>query len=125
MKAINKITETIIGSAIAVHKTLGPGLLESAYEACLAFELADRGLSVERQKALPVLYRDVKLDCGYRLDLLVEEKVIVELKSIDRLLPIHGAQLLSYLKLSNCKVGLLINFNVKILKNGLHRIIND
>ena len=125
MKAINKITETIIGSAIAVHKSLGPGLLESAYEACLAFELADRGLSVERQKALPVIYRDVKLDCGYRLDLLVEEKVIVELKSIDRLLPIHSAQLLSYLKLSKCNVGLLINFNVKILKSGLRRIIND
>jgi GxxExxY protein len=125
MKAINKITETIIGSAIAVHKSLGPGLLESAYEACLAFELADRGLFVERQKALPVIYRDVKLDCGYRLDLLVEEKVIVELKAIDRLLPIHSAQLLSYLKLSDCKVGLLINFNVKILKSGLRRIIND
>ena len=125
MKAINKITETIIGSAIAVHKSIGPGLLESAYEACLAFELADRGLSVERQKALPVIYRDVKLDCGYRLDLLVEEKVIVELKAIDKLLPIHSAQLLSYLKLSGCKVGLLINFNVKILKSGLRRIIND
>ena len=125
MKSINKITETIIGSAIAVHKSLGPGLLESAYEACLAFEMADRGLSVERQKALPVVYRDVKLDCGYRIDLLVEEKVIVELKAIDRLLPIHSAQLLSYLKLSACKVGLLINFNVKILKSGLCRIIND
>lgn len=125
MKAINKTTETIIGSAIAVHKSLGPGLLESAYEACLAFELADRGLSVERQKALPVTYRGVKLDGGYRLDLLVDEKVIVELKAIDRLLPIHSAQLLSYLKLSDCKVGLLINFNVKILKNGLRRIIND
>lgn len=125
MKVINEITEIIIGSAIAVHKSLGPGLLESAYEACLAFELADRGLSVERQKALPVVYRDVKLDCGYRLDLLVEERVIIELKAIDRLLPIHSAQLLSYLKLSECKVGLLINFNVKILKNGLRRIIND
>jgi len=99
--------------------------LESAYEACLAFELADRGLSVERQKALPVIYRDVKLDCGYRLDLLVEEKVIIELKAIDRLLPIHSAQLLSYLKLSDCKVGLLINFNVRILKDGLRRIINS
>ena len=100
-------------------------MLESAYEACLAFELADRGLSVERQKALPVIYRDVKLDCGYRLDLLVEEKVIIELKAIDRLLPIHSAQLLSYLKLSDCKVGLLINFNVRILKDGLRRIINS
>jgi GxxExxY protein len=123
MKAINKITEIIIGSAIAVHKSLGPGLLESTYEACLVFELADRGVSVERQKALPVIYRDVKLDCGYRIDLLVEEKVIVELKAIDRLLPIHSAQLLSYLKLSDCKVGLLINFNFKILKSGLRRLL--
>ena len=125
IKAINKITEAIIGSAISVHKSLGPGLLESAYEACLAFELADCGLSVERQKALPVVYRNVKLDCGYRLDLLVENEVIVEIKAIDRLLPIHSAQLLSYLKLSGCKVGLLINFNVKILKNGIRRLINN
>ncbi len=125
MKILNKITDTIIGSAIAVHRELGPGLLESAYEACLAFELADRGLSVERQKGLPVIYRDVKLDCGYRIDLLVEEKVIVELKAVERVEPIHTAQLLSYLKLSGCKLGLLINFNVKVLKNGIRRLIND
>ena len=124
MKIINKITDTIIGSAIDVHRELGPGLLETAYEACLAFELADRGLSIERQKALPIVYRDVRLDCGYRLDLLVENKVIVELKAVERVEPIHTAQLLSYLKLSGCKLGLLINFNVKVLKNGIRRIIN-
>jgi len=125
MKILNEITDTIIGSAIAVHRELGPGLLESAYEVCLAFELADRGLSVERQKALPVVYRNVKLDCGYRIDLLVEEKVIIELKAVERVEPIHTAQILSYLKLSGCKLGLLINFNVKVLKNGIRRLIND
>ena len=119
----NKITEKIIASAIAVHRELGPGLLESAYEACLAFELAERGLLVERQKAPPVLYRDVKLDCGYRLDLLVEGKIIVELKAVERIEPIHQAQILSYLRLSGCKVGLLINFNVKVLKTGIRRFV--
>ncbi|MEA1871309.1 MAG: GxxExxY protein [Candidatus Bipolaricaulota bacterium] len=119
------ITESIIGAAIEVHRALGPGLLESAYEACLAFELAQRGLGVERQKTLPVVYRGVKLDCGYRLDLLVEEKVIVEVKVVDHLGSIHQAQLLSYLKLSGCKVGLLINFNVKVLKDGIRRVVND
>ncbi|HUV50271.1 MAG TPA: GxxExxY protein [Anaerolineae bacterium] len=125
MKKINDITETIIGSAMSVHRELGPGLLESAYEACLAYDIAKSGLSVERQKELPVKYRNVKLDCGYRIDLLVENKVIVEIKAIDKLAPIHTAQLLSYLKLSGCKVGLLINFNVKILKDGIRRLIND
>ncbi len=125
MKKINEITETIIGSAISVHRELGPGLLESAYEACLAYDIAKSGLSVERQKELPVKYRNVKLDCGYRIDLLVENKVIVEIKAIDKLAPIHTAQLLSYLKLSGCKVGLLINFNVKVLKDGIRRLIND
>jgi len=119
----NRITQTILGGALSVHKALGPGLLESAYEACLAFELAERGLSVERQKALPVRYREVNLDCGYRIDLLVDGKVIVEVKAVDKLNPIHEAQLLSYLKLSNCKVGLLINFNVRILKNGVRRLV--
>jgi GxxExxY protein len=125
MEVINNITETIIGGAIAVHRELGPGLLESTYEACLAYELAKRGLAVERQKELPVKYRGVKLDCGYRIDLLVEEKVIVELKAVERLEPIHIAQVLSYLKLSGCNVGLLINFNVKVLKDGIRRLIND
>ena len=122
---LNRITESIIGAAIDVHRALGPGLLESAYEVCLAFEVAQRGLKVEQQKPLPVVYREVKLDCGYRLDLLVEESVIVEIKAIDSLAPIHQAQLLSYLKLSGCRVGLLINFNVKVLKDGIRRVVND
>ena len=113
---LDRITDKTIGAAIEVHRALGPGLLESAYEACLAYEVADRGLSVERQKSLPVTYRGVELDAGYRLDLLVEGDVIVEIKAIDQLAPIHDAQLLSYLKLSGCSVGLLINFNVKVLK---------
>lgn len=121
---LNRITETVIGSAITVHRELGPGLLESAYEACLVFELADRGLAVERQKALPITYRDVKVDCGYRIDLLVEEAVVVELKAVDTLHAVHTAQLLSYLKLSGCQVGLLINFNVKMLKDGIRRLVN-
>ena len=124
-KNFDKITEMIIGGAIAVHRALGPGLLESAYEACLGYELIDRGLSVERQKALPVKYRGVNLDCGYRIDLLVERIIIIELKAVEKIDPIHKAQLLSYLKLSDCKLGLLINFNVRMLKNGIHRIVLD
>ena len=123
VKELNKITETVIGAAMAVHQELGPGLLESTYEACMVFELADRGLAVEQQKPLPVQYRDVKLDCGYRLDLLVDGRVIVELKAVEKLEPIHEAQLLSYLKLSGCKVGLLINFNVRVLKLGIRRLV--
>ena len=122
---LDQITKSIIGAAIEVHRTLGPGLLESAYEACLAFELAEHDLNIEQQKPLPVVYREVKLDCGYRLDILVQEKIIVEIKTVDSLTPIHKAQLLSYLKLSGCKVGLLINFNVKVLKNGIVRVVNN
>ncbi|MCX5637295.1 MAG: GxxExxY protein [Planctomycetota bacterium] len=122
---LNQITENIISAAIDVHRTLWPGLLESAYEACLAFELAEHGLKVEQQKPLPVVYRQVKLDCGYRLDLLVEEAVIVEVKTVDHIAPIHKAQLLSYLRLSGCKVGLLVNFNVKVLKDGIARMVNN
>jgi GxxExxY protein len=125
VKDLNKITEAIISSAIAVHRELGPGLLESAYEACLTFELIERGFLAERQKALPVTYREVSLDCGYRIDLLVENQVIVELKTVESIAPIHEAQLLSYLKLSGCAVGLLINFNVRVLKNGIRRIVNN
>jgi GxxExxY protein len=121
---LNKITEAIIGAAIDVHRALGPGLLESAYEACLAFELIERGHKVEQQKTLPIFYKGNQLDAGYRLDMVVDDKVIVEIKSIDSFAPIHDAQLLSYLKLSGCKVGLLINFNVKMLKHGIHRIVN-
>jgi len=118
---INKITEKIIGAAIEVHRYLGPGLLESTYEACLVFELELMGLRVERQKSLPVVYKGIQLEQGYRIDLLVEDKVIVELKVVEKVLPVHEAQILSYLKLSGYQVGLLLNFNVKLLKDGIHR----
>ena len=120
---LNKVTSEIIGAAIDVHRVLGPGLLESAYEACLAYELAHRGLNVEQQKPLPVVYKEVYLDAGYRLDLLVNGSVIVELKAVDSLTSLHKAQLMSYLKLSGLKLGLLINFNVQVLRNGIQRVI--
>lgn len=120
---LDRLTEAVIGAAIAVHRELGPGLLESAYEACLAFELTDRGITVERQKECPVVYRGLTIDCGYRLDLLVEGKVIVELKAVEDLHPVHEAQLISYLKLTGCRVGLLINFHERILKQGLRRLV--
>ena len=120
---INKITEKIIGAAIEVHRTLGPGLLESAYEQCLEYELTERGLKVERQIPVPVIYKDLHIEYGYRLDLLVEDQVVVEIKSIEELHPVHEAQLLTYLKFSEKKIGLLINFNVKLLKEGLRRYI--
>jgi GxxExxY protein len=119
----NEITHEIIGAATEVHKRLGPGLLESAYEECLTHELRLRNLSVDRQVALPVVYKKTKLDCGYRLDILVEGRVVVELKSSDRLAPIHEAIILTYLRLSGHKIGLLINFNVAILKDGVRRFI--
>ena len=125
MIELNKITEKIINGAISVHKELGPGLLESAYEACLVYELASQNLKVERQKSLPLRYRGIQLDCGYRLDLLIEESIIMEIKAIEKLEPIHEAQLLSYLKLSKCPVGLLINFNVKVLRDGIRRLVNQ
>jgi GxxExxY protein len=123
--AANEITERIIGACIEIHRQLGPGLLESAYEECLCHELALLGLKFERQKPLPVSYKGVKLDCGYRLDLVVEGQVIVELKTVDEIQPIHEAQLLTYLKLSGVSVGLLINFNVPVLKHGVKRIVNN
>jgi GxxExxY protein len=122
---LNQITDKVIGAAMAVHRALGPGLLESAYEACLAFELAERGLNVERQKALPVVYRGVQIECGYRLDLVVDDVVIVEVKAVERLNAVHEAQLLSYLRLSGHPLGLLINFNVMLLKHGLKRLVNN
>jgi len=122
---LDSITRRIIGAAIEVHRRLGPGLLESAYQTCLVFELRQMGLKIEEQKPLPVVYRDVKLDCGYRLDLVVEDSVVVEIKAVDQLAPIHDAQLLSYLRLSGMRVGLLVNFHVRVLKNGLKRIVND
>jgi GxxExxY protein len=122
---LNAITERIIGAAITVHHELGPGMLESAYEACLAYELLDHGLAIERQKPVPVIYRNQALDCGYRLDLLVENSVIVEVKSVERLERVHAAQLRSYLGFSKCKVGLLLNFNVAWLaKDGIKRVVN-
>jgi GxxExxY protein len=120
----NALTGKIIGAAIEVHRALGPGLLESAYEACLVFELHEKGLLIEKQKPVHLLYKNVKLDSGYRLDLVVEGKVIVEIKSVSAVAAVHEAQLLSYLRLANLQVGLLINFNVKMLKQGIHRIIN-
>ena len=122
---LNNVTSGIIGAAIDVHRALGPGLLESAYEACLAYELIQREMKVEQQKPLPLIYRDVQLDCGYRIDLLVDDAVTLEIKSVGSLAPIHQAQLLSYLKLSGCEVGLLINFNVKLLKQGIVRMVNS
>jgi GxxExxY protein len=119
---ISALTGDIIGAAIEVHKALGPGLLESAYEECLCRELELRGISFKRQQTLPVLYKGLRLDCGYRVDLVVEESVIVELKACDELLAVHQAQLLTYLKLTGLKVGLLINFNVPVLKNGIRRL---
>jgi len=122
---LNAITEQVIGAAIEVHRVLGPGLLESAYSTCLVFELRERGLRVEQERPLPVVYKSVKLDCGYRLDLVVENLVIVEIKAVERLNSVHEAQLLSYLRLCGCRVGLLINFHVSMLKQGVRRIVND
>jgi GxxExxY protein len=120
---LNRISESVIGAAIAVHRELGPGLLESAYEACLEFELRDRGFRIIRQQVLPVHYRGVHVDCGFRIDLVVDDLLIVELKAVDRLLPIHEAQLLTYLCLSGHTIGLLINFNVRVLKEGIKRLV--
>jgi GxxExxY protein len=122
---INTLTEKIIECAIQVHKTLGPGLLESVYEECLCYELKLAGLKFERQKPLPVKYRDKLLECGYRLDIIVENQVILEIKAIEGILPIHHAQLLTYLKLSEIKAGLLINFCVPVLKDGIKRMVNN
>jgi len=121
----NIISEKIIGAAIEVHRVLGPGLLESAYEECLSYELVEAGFKIERQIPLPIIYKEVKLDCGYRLDIVVEDLVIIGLKTVEKLMPIHEAQLLTYLKLTNRKLGLLLNFNVPVLKDGIKRIVNS
>ena len=118
---INQITEKIIGCAIEVHKALGPGLLESAYEECLDFELRNAGLTTKRQVAVPVVYKEVKLECGYRIDILVENTVVIELKTVDAFAPVHEAQILTYMKFAYKNIGLLINFNVTLLKNGIKR----
>jgi GxxExxY protein len=122
---LNDISGKIIEFSIKVHKALGPGMLEGAYEICLMHELVQHGFQVQSQLTLPIIYDGVRLDAGYRIDLLVEESVIVELKAIDRLLPVHEAQLLSYLRMSDLRLGLLINFNVKLLRDGVRRVVNN
>jgi len=122
---INKLSSEVIGAAIEVHKTLGPGLLESAYEECLCHELSLQGLSFERQKPLAVTYKEKLLDCGYRLDIVVEKKIILELKSCEKIEPIHKAQLLTYLRLSGINLGLILNFNVPVMRNGIARVVNN
>jgi GxxExxY protein len=124
-KRLDLLTEKIIGFGINVHRALGPGLLESAYEECLCYELSEAGIGFTRQTHLPVAYKGVKLDCGYRMDVVVSDLVIVEVKTVERLIAIHEAQLLSYLKMSGLRVGLLMNFHVPVLKSGLKRIVNN
>ena len=119
----DRLTEKVIGVAIEVHRHLGPGLLESAYEECLCWELRQAGLPVERQVPLPITYKEINLEVGYRLDLVVQKRLIVELKTVERLLPIHEAQLLTYLRLSGIKTGLLLNFNSALLRNGIKRMV--
>lgn len=121
----NQLSNLIIGMAIEVHKQLGPGLLESAYEQCLAYKLSHAGIIFERQKELPVVYKGISLDCNYRIDIFVDNKVIIEIKAEKLIMPIHEAQLLTYLRLSNIKLGLLLNFNVPVMKQGIKRIVND
>ncbi len=124
MEKLNKLSKDVIGEAIEVHKELGPGLLESAYQACLFYSLTEKGLNVEKEKPMPITYKNIELDCGYRIDLLVERELVVELKAVEELNNIHIAQVMSYLKMSNFRLGLLLNFNVKYLKQGIKRIIN-
>lgn len=121
----NELSRIVFDCALKVHQSLGPGLLESAYEECLFYELKKIGLITEKQKPLPLIYEEVKLDIGYRLDILVENKLIIEIKSVEALNDVHFAQLLTYLKLTNCKLGLLINFNVSLIKNGIKRVVNN
>ncbi len=122
---INQLSSKIIGAAIQVHKALGPGLLESAYEECICYELSYQGFSFERQKPLAINYKGIKLDCGYRLDTVVENTIILELKSCEKIEPIHKAQLLTYLKLSGLNLGLILNFNVPVMRDGIVRIVNE
>ena len=122
---MNKFTDKVIGACVEIHRQLGPGLLESAYEECLCSELAQYGLQFERQRPLPVVYKGVHLDCGYRLDIVVEKAIVLELKAVEKLLPIHEAQLLTYLKLTGLTLGLLLNFNVPVFKYGVKRIVTN
>ena len=121
----NELSRIVFDAALKVHQNLGPGLLESTYEECLFYELNTTGLKVEKQKALPLIYEEIKLDIGYRLDIILEDKLIIEIKSVESLNEVHFAQLLTYLKLTNCKLGMLINFNVKLVKDGIKRIANN
>ena len=121
----NELSKIIVNSALNVHRKLGPGLLENSYEECFCYELKEEGLFIEKQKPLPLIYDEVKLEVGYRIDILVNKKVIIEIKSVEALNDVHLAQILTYLKLSECKLGLLINFNVALLKNGIKRVVNN
>ena len=121
---LNQISQEIIGAVIVVHSELGPGLLESVYEECLAYELTLRNISFERQKPVPVMYKGKQIDCGFRLDLLVSDSIVVELKTVEQILPVHQAQLMTYLKLTGCKLGLILNFNVEKMVKGIKRMVN-
>ncbi|MGZ2370111.1 GxxExxY protein [Ancylomarina sp. YFZ004] len=121
----NEVSKIVVDCALKVHRKLGPGLLESAYQECLMYELNNHGLKVEKEKPMPLIYDDVKLDIGYRIDLLINNKLIIEIKSVESLNDVHLAQILTYLKLSGCKLGLLINFNVALIKNGIKRVVNN
>lgn len=121
---VNEITKIVIGCAIEVHKQLGPGLLESAYQECLCYELKKKGLQIHREKGMPIIYKEIKLDHGYRMDILVENKVVIEIKTVEQFTDVHTAQVLTYLRLGNFKLGLLLNFHVSVLKNGIKRVIN-
>lgn len=120
----NEISKIVFDAALKVHRELGPGLLESAYETCLFYELEKSGLKIEKQKALPLIYDNIKMEIGYRLDIIIEDKFIIEIKAVEQLTDVHLAEILTYLKLTNCKLGMLINFNVKLLKQGVKRVIN-
>ena len=121
----NELSNKIVGAAIEVHRSLGPGLLESTYEECLCHELSLNNIPFERQAQMPVIYKGIRLDCGYRVDIIVDKKVILELKSVTEVQPIHKAQLLTYLKLSGLKLGMLLNFNVQLMKDGINRFVNN
>jgi GxxExxY protein len=124
VQELNQISQEIIGAAIVVHSELGPGLLESVYEECLAYELTLRNISFERQKPVPVMYKGKQIDCGFRLDLLISDSIVVELKTVEQILPVHQAQLMTYLKLTGCKLGLILNFNVEKMVKGIKRMVN-
>jgi GxxExxY protein len=120
----NEIAKQVFESALSIHRTLGPGLLESTYQECLYHEIQEKGIHIEKEKPLPVIYKEIDLEVGYRIDLMIENKFIIEIKAVDALNDVHLAQVLTYLKLSNCKLGMLINFNVPLIKNGIKRVVN-